>query len=87
MGDQTLGMQWSAPCQYVKIRNGIYLFSLVEEACNGAQTTVLINTRMMHDCGFGFSAGQRGLRLGTIGALARNIGYYDVKKYMGPKVA
>ena len=87
MGDQTLGMQWSAPCQYVKIRNGIYLFSLVEEACNGAQTTVLINTNMMHDCGFGFSGGQRGLRLGTIGALARNIGVYDVKKYMGPKVA
>ena len=86
LGNQELGMQWSAPCQYAKIRDGIYLFSLVEEACNGAQTTVLINTMAMHDCGFGFSGGQRGLRLGTIGAIARHIGHYDVDRFMGPRV-
>ena len=86
MGNGALGFQWSAPCQYVKIRDGVYLFSLVEEACNGVQTTVLINTRTMHDCGFGYAGGERGLSLSTIGALARNIGRYDVNKFLGSKV-
>lgn len=85
MENQALGMNWCAPCLYVKIRDGIYLFNLVEEACNGAETCVLINTKTMHDCGFGFSGGARGLSLGTIGALARNIGQYDVRRFFGPR--
>jgi len=85
MESQALGMNWCAPCLYVKIRDGVYLFNLVEEACNGAETCVVINTRTMHDCGFGFSGGARGLSLGIIGALARNIGHYDVKRFFGPK--
>jgi hypothetical protein len=95
MENGALGMNWCAPCQYVKLRNGIYLFDLVEEACNGAETCVIINTRIMHDCGFGFSHSSGmtiqgttippGVSLSTIGAIARNIGYYNVKKYFGPR--
>ena len=85
MDNGALGMQWSSPSQYVKLRDGVYLFSWVEEACNGGQGTIVINTRTMHDCGFSFSGGKRGLNLGTMGAHARNAGYYDVKKFFGPK--
>jgi len=94
-GNGTMGMNWCAPAIYVKLRDGIYLFDLVEEACNGAETCVIINTKIMHDCGFGysFSAGgsfggqQRpaGANLGTIGALARYIGGWDIKKYLSPR--
>jgi hypothetical protein len=80
-----LGMQWSSPAQYVKLRDGIYLFTWVEEACNGAQGTIVINTRTMHDCGFTFSGGKDGLNLGTIGAYARHAGCYDVREFFGRK--
>jgi hypothetical protein len=44
MDSQALGMQWSAPCIYVKLRDGVYIFNLVEEACNGVETCAVINT-------------------------------------------
>jgi hypothetical protein len=84
MNNGALGMQWSSPAQYVKLRDGVYLFSWVEEACNGGQGTIVINTKTMHDCGFGFSGGKGGLRLSTMGAYARNAGYYDAKRFFGP---
>jgi hypothetical protein len=83
MDSGALGMQWSSPAQYVKVRDGIYLFTWVEEACNGGQGTIVINTKTMHDCGFGFSGGKGGLSLSTMGAYARHAGFYDVKKFFG----
>ena len=80
-GNQTLGAQWSSPCIYVKIRDGVYIFVQNEEACNGAEMIVMINTKIMHDCGFGFSGGAGGVNLGLTGAIGRHIGMYDVKKY------
>jgi hypothetical protein len=80
------GLQWSSPCQYVKLRDDLYLFSWVEEACNGHQGTIVYNRRTMHDCGFGYGVGKDGLHLNAIGAHARNAGYFDVKKYYGPKL-
>jgi hypothetical protein len=85
MDNGALGMQWSSPSQYVKIRDGVYLFSWVEEACNGGQGTIVINAKTMHDCGFSFGGGKQGLNLGTMGAYARHAGFYDVKKFFGPK--
>jgi hypothetical protein len=83
--NQTLGMQWCAPAIYVKLRPGVYIFDLVEEACNGAETCIIENDRTMRACGFGFSGGERGVGLNTIGAIARFIGAYDVKEFFGPK--
>jgi hypothetical protein len=83
--DQTLGMEWCAPAIYVKLRDGVYIFDLVEEGCNGAETCIIENERTMRASGFGFSGGSRGVSLGTIGAIARDIGRYDVKKFFGPK--
>jgi hypothetical protein len=83
--DQTLGMQWCAPAIYVKLRPGVYIFDLVEEACNGAETCIIENVRTKRACGFGFSGGERGVGLNTIGAIAREIGEYDIKRFFGPK--
>ena len=82
------GMMWSSPCKYVKLRDDIYLFTWIEEACNGSQGTIVFNKRTMHDCGCFYGVNEigdtppSGLTLGTFGALARNAGYYDVKKYL-----
>jgi hypothetical protein len=38
----------------------------------------------MRACGFGFHGGKDGVNLGTIGAIARDLGRYDVTKFFGP---
>jgi hypothetical protein len=83
--NQTLGMQWCAPAIYVKLRPGVYIFDLVEEACNGAETCIIENEKTGRASGFGFSGGARGVGLNTIGAIAREIGRYDIKQFFGPK--
>ncbi len=84
--NQTMGAQWCSPCIYVKLRNGVYIFVQNEEACNGAEMIELINTKVSHDCGFGFSGGAMGVNLSLTGAIGRHIGCYDIKKYFGPKM-
>ncbi len=83
--NQTLGAQWGSPCIYVKVRDGVYIFVQNEEACNGHQMCVMINTKISHDCGFGFSGGAGGVNLSLTGAIGRHIGQYHVKEYFGPK--
>jgi len=85
MDNGTLGMMWSSPCHYVKLRDYAYLFEWMEEACNGHHSAIVINTRTMRECGFGYGVGKNGLSLSDVGALARNAGYYDVNRFMGPK--
>ena len=81
------GMMWSSPCKYVKLRDEVYLFTWVEEACNGSQGTMVFNKNTMHDCGCFYGVNEighappSGLTLGSFGALARHAGYYDIKKY------
>jgi hypothetical protein len=83
-GNQTLGMQWCAPAIYVKLRDGVYIFDLVEEGCNGAETCIIENVRTKRACGFGYSGSEKGVGLNTIGAIAREIGGYDIKRFFGP---
>jgi hypothetical protein len=85
MDNGTLGMMWSSPCHYVKLRDYAYLFEWMEEACNGHHSAIVINTRTMRECGFGYGVGKNGLSLSDVGAYARNAGYYDVNRFMGPK--
>lgn len=81
------GMMWSSPCKYVKLNDEVYLFTWIEEACNGSQGTMVFNKRTMHDCGCFYGVNEighappSGLTLGSFGALARHAGYYDVKRY------
>jgi hypothetical protein len=83
--NQMLGMQWCAPAIFVKLREGVYIFDLVEEACNGAETCIIENDKTLRACGFGFSGGGTGVGMNVIGAIARHIGTYNVKEFFGPK--
>jgi hypothetical protein len=84
--NQTMGAQWGSPCLFVKLRDGAYIFCQNEEACNGAEMIELINTKISHDCGFGYSGGAQGVNLGLTGAIGRHIGCFDIKKFYGPKL-
>ncbi len=81
--NQTMGAQWCAPCIYVKVRDGVYIFTINEEACNGHQMCVMINTKITHDCGFGFSGGADGVNLTLTGAKGRHIGRFNIKNFWG----
>ena len=50
------------PADYVKIRDGIYLISVIEERRSGIQLTFVINTDLLEDVvgHFGISAGNEG---------------------------
>jgi hypothetical protein len=85
MEDQTLGMQWSSPCIYVKLRDNVYIFNLHEEAGTANETCIAINNKNMRVCGFGYFGGKDGVELDVIGAIARPIGGYDVEGYFGLK--
>ncbi|MDR0843188.1 MAG: molybdenum cofactor biosynthesis F family protein [Acidobacteriota bacterium] len=85
-GNQGMGAQWGSPCIFVKLRDGVYIFCQNEEACNGAEMIELINTKISHDCGFGFSGGAMGVSLSLTGAIGRHIGSFDIRKFYGPKV-
>jgi hypothetical protein len=81
------GLEWSGPAQYVKLRDDLYLFNWLEEACNGTLGILVINTRTMHDCGIGYHCGKSGLSLSSIGAQARNAGAFNIRRFYGPKQA
>jgi hypothetical protein len=84
-GNQTMGAQWCSPCLYVKLRQGVYLFCQNEEACNGAQMTELLNTKISRDCGFSFTGSDRGVNLSVVGAIGRHIGQFNTLPYYGPR--
>ena len=86
MPDGSLGMQWSSPAWYSKLRDDVYIMSWVEEACNGTLGVICLNRRTMHDAGFGYHVGPNGLSLSVIGARARHAGKFHIEKYLGPKV-
>lgn len=77
------GLEWSGPAQYVKLRDDLYLFNWLEEACNGTLGVLVINTRMMHDCGIGYNVNKEGLSIGGIGAEARDAGRFDLRRFYG----
>jgi hypothetical protein len=83
--DGSGGLQWSSPGWYSKLRDGVYIMAWVEEACNGTLGVICFNQRIMHDAGFGFHVGSKGLSLSVIGARARHAGKFDIKKYIGLK--
>ena len=66
---------WMAtnPADYVKIRDGLYLFSFVEERQVGIQAVFLIDLSRMHDigCFYGISSGHlTSSCLGAVGEMA-----------------
>ncbi len=74
------GYVWSSPCEYIKLRDDVYVMNWVEERWEGIMGCVGINLRLMHDCGFSFGMSADGVsvHLGIMGALARNAGSVDL---------
>jgi hypothetical protein len=83
--DGSGGMQWSSPGWYSKLRDGVYIMAWVEEACNGTLGVICFNQRTMHDAGFGYHVGSRGLSLNVIGARARHAGRFDILHHVNLK--
>jgi hypothetical protein len=84
--DGSGGMQWSSPGWYSKLRDGVYIMAWVEEACNGTLGVICFNQRTMHDAGFGFHVGNRGLSLNVVGARARHAGKFNINQHLGLKI-
>ena len=79
------GFVWSSPCTYIKLRKDVYIMSWVEEKWSGAFSSVAMNLRIMHDCGFGFSITHdaSALHFHTISAYARDAGKCDLDGIYG----
>lgn len=75
------GATWSSPCYYIKLREDAYLLQWVEENCNGIQTVVVLNPRLLHDAGFSYGVNHGGLIHHVTGAVARDLGTFDIKGY------
>jgi len=74
------GYVWSSPCEYIKLRDDVYVMNWVEERWEGIMGCVAMNLRLMHDCGFSFGMSTDGesVHLEIMGALARNAGSVDL---------
>ncbi len=74
------GFVWSSPCEYIKLRDDVYVMNWVEERWEGIMGCAAMNLRLMHDCGFSFgvSADGTSIHLDILGALARNAGCADL---------
>lgn len=83
LGNDAGGLEWSGPAQYVKLRDDLYLFNWLEQACTGTLGVLIINTRMMHDCGIDYHVDKNGLVLGSVGAQARDAGQLDLRRFYG----
>ena len=75
------GYVWSSPCEYIKLRDDVYVMNWVEERWEGIMGCVAMNLRLMHDCGFSFGMSADGVsvHMEVMGALARNAGSVDLR--------
>ncbi len=69
----------------VKLRDGVYIFNLVEESCDGIETCIVLNEKTLRVSGFNYEGSSAGIHLTAIGAISRYIGCYDAKHFFGPK--
>jgi len=83
--DNSGGATWSSPCFFIKLRDDAYLFEWVEENCNGSQGVVVFNPSLLHDSGFFFGMMNESLTLNVTGAVARNLGTFNIMKYFDRK--
>lgn len=67
---------WMAtnPADYVKVRDGLYIFSFVEERQPGVQMLLLIDTEKLHDIGCIFGVSENGMSSGCVGGRGEKMG-------------
>ncbi len=74
------GFVWSSPCTYIKLRNGVYVMTCVEEKWSGNLSSAAMNLKIMHDCGFILSTSHdcTTLDFTMLSAYARDAGKCDL---------
>ena len=74
------GPVWSSPCEYIKLRDDVYIVNWVEHKWEGLMGCAAMNLRIMHDCGFTFGVMHDGenIFLDEMGAASRSAGKVDL---------
>lgn len=70
------GPVWSSPCEYIKLRDDVYIMDFVEQKWDGMTDMFFMNLRTMLDSGFEFGITHDGttIFLEKVGAIAREAG-------------
>ena len=79
-GNRAGGPVWSSPCEYIKLRDDVYIMNWIEHKWEGLMGCACMNLRIMHDCGFTFGMSHDGkaIYLDKLGALCRCAGRLDL---------
>ena len=74
------GFVWSSPCEYIKLRDDVYVMNWVEQKWSGHMDTLFRNLRTGRDCGFAYGISNDGkeIHLDKMGSLSRSAGYIDL---------
>ena len=74
------GPVWSSPCEYIKLRDDVYIMDFVEQKWDGMTDMFFMNLRIMRDSGFEFGITHDGttIFLEKVGAIARSAGRVDL---------
>ena len=74
------GPAWSSPCEYIKLRDEVYIMNWVEHKWEGLMGCACMNLRIMHDCGYTFGVAHDGTSVffDKLGALCRCAGKIDL---------
>ncbi|MCL1835776.1 MAG: molybdenum cofactor biosynthesis F family protein [Oscillospiraceae bacterium] len=75
------GYVWSSPCEYIKLRDDVYIMAFVEQKWDGLTDVFFMNLRIMRDVGFEFGISHDGtsIQMNKVGAIARSAGTLDLK--------
>lgn len=79
-GNRAGGPAWSSPCEYIKLRDDVYIMNWVEHKWEGLMGCICMNLRIMHDCGFTFGAAHdsKSIFFDNLGAISRSAGRVDL---------
>ena len=74
------GYVWSSPCEYIKLRDDVYIMSFVEQKWDGITDIFCMNLRIMRDVGFefGLSLDGKSFHMDKVGAIGRSAGQVDL---------
>jgi len=79
-GNRAGGPVWSSPCEYIKLRDGVYILNWIESKWEGLMGCLCRNFKLMADCGFDFGVSHDGenIFLDMMGAVSRCAGFIDL---------
>jgi hypothetical protein len=74
------GPVWSSPCEYIKLRDDVYVMNWVEQKWSGHMDTIFRNLRTARDCGFayGVTYDATTIYMDKLGGLSRFAGSVDL---------